>query len=196
MADQTSQTMYDIILKRRSIRKFQDKPVPYEVLEKCVNAARLAPSAMNLQPCEYVIIDEEPLLTGLFKSIKWAGYVKNYQHNPAERPKAYMIILVNRNIRGEGYEYDVGLAAANVIYTAYENDLGCCLIRAADMEKVRAMVNAPENHDPVMIIALGYPAEQPVSEDVKNNVRYWVDDKNVLHVPKRKLSDVLHRNGF
>lgn len=44
--------LYETIIKRRSIRRFKDMPVPYEVLEKCVNAARLAPSAANLQPCE------------------------------------------------------------------------------------------------------------------------------------------------
>ena len=51
--------LYETIIRRRSIRRFKDMPVPYGVLEKCVNAARLAPSAANLQPLEYIVVDEE-----------------------------------------------------------------------------------------------------------------------------------------
>ena len=52
-------TFYETIIKRRSIRRFKDMPVPYQILNNCVNAARLAPSAANLQPLEYIVVDEE-----------------------------------------------------------------------------------------------------------------------------------------
>jgi len=52
-------TFYETLIKRRSIRRFKAMPVPYAVLDKCVNAARLAPSAANLQPLEYIVVDEE-----------------------------------------------------------------------------------------------------------------------------------------
>jgi len=54
--------VYQIIMKRRSIRRFKPEKVPYEVLEKLVNAGRVAPSAANLQPLEYIVVDEENLL--------------------------------------------------------------------------------------------------------------------------------------
>ncbi|MBU2609043.1 MAG: nitroreductase family protein, partial [Chloroflexi bacterium] len=54
--------VYETVISRRSIRRFKDTPVPRELLERCVNAARLAPSAGNLQPLEYIIIDDEKLL--------------------------------------------------------------------------------------------------------------------------------------
>ena len=52
-------TFYETIIKRRSIRRFKDMPVPYKILKNCVDAVRLAPSAANLQPLEYIVVDEE-----------------------------------------------------------------------------------------------------------------------------------------
>ena len=57
---------YELALKRRSIRRFKNVAIPYEILEKCVNAARLAPSGGNLQPLEFIIVDDEQLLAKMF----------------------------------------------------------------------------------------------------------------------------------
>ena len=66
--------VYKAATSRRSIRRFKDIAVPYEALEKCVNAARLAPSGLNRQLCEYLIIDDEQLLPGVFDGItRWVG---------------------------------------------------------------------------------------------------------------------------
>ena len=54
--------VYEAAIRRRSIRRYQDKPVPYDVLKKCVDTARLAPSARNAQVCEYIIVDDGKLL--------------------------------------------------------------------------------------------------------------------------------------
>ncbi len=52
-------TFYETLIKHRSIRRFKDMHVPYKILKNCVDAARLAPSAANLQPLEYIVVDEE-----------------------------------------------------------------------------------------------------------------------------------------
>ena len=52
-------TFYETIIKRRSIRRFKDMPIPYQILNNCVNAARLAHSAANLQPLVYIVVDKE-----------------------------------------------------------------------------------------------------------------------------------------
>ncbi|MEE9583659.1 MAG: nitroreductase family protein, partial [Dehalococcoidales bacterium] len=61
--------VYETVIKRRSIREFKDTPVAYDVLEKCVNAARLAPTAANYQLCEYIVIDDEQLLPQVFDAV-------------------------------------------------------------------------------------------------------------------------------
>ena len=69
--------VYDAVVKRRSIRRFKEKAVPYAALEKCVDAARLAPSAMNCQLCEYLVIDEKELLSRVLDAVaSWSGVAR------------------------------------------------------------------------------------------------------------------------
>ena len=81
---------YDLIISRRTIRKFQQKPIKLSVLKKIVNAGRLAPSAGNLQPLEYVIIADDAIREKIFHHIGWARYIAP-ERNPKknERPVAY-----------------------------------------------------------------------------------------------------------
>ncbi len=65
-------TVYGTTLKRRTIRRFKQKPIPSETLRKLVNAGRLAPSSANLQPIEYIVIDDIDLGERVFGILKWA----------------------------------------------------------------------------------------------------------------------------
>jgi nitroreductase len=67
--------IYEAAVRRRSIRRFKDIPISREILKRCVNAARLAPSAANLQPLEYIIVDDDQLLPQVFSILKWAAYI-------------------------------------------------------------------------------------------------------------------------
>jgi len=62
-------SIYETIISRRTIRKFDQKKIDPEILKKIVNAGRLAPSAANLQPLEYLIVDDEDLTKKLFPNI-------------------------------------------------------------------------------------------------------------------------------
>jgi len=186
--------IYEMILKRRTIRRFQKKKVPYEVLEKCVNAARLAPSAANLQLCEYLIVDEEDLLDEVFGTLQWAGYISDGSPSPSQRPTAYIIVLINQDVKKKAFEHDVGMAVENIILTALEEGVGSCCFGAVDREKLRKGLDIPKKYVIDLVITLGYPNESPVLEPFENSVKYWKDKKGLLHVPKRKLKDILHRN--
>jgi len=186
--------IYEMILKRRTIRRFQKKKVPYEVLEKCVNAARLAPSAANLQPCEYLIVDEEDLLDEVFGTLQWAGYISDGSPPPSQGPTAYIIVLINQEVKTKAFEHDVGMAVENIILTALEEGVGSCCFGAVDREKLRKGFDIPKKYVIDLVIALGYPNESPVEEPFENSVKYWKDKRGLLHVPKRKLKDILHRN--
>ncbi len=188
--------VYEAVLKRRTIRIYKQKPIDYDILEKCVNAARLAPSGANLQPLEYVIADDEKILPGVFETLRWAGYLKNGAPPEGKRPKAYIIILGNREIKKSGFEYDAGLAAGSICLTALEHGLGSCIIGAVERKKLRKLLGIPESREICLVIALGYPDEKSVVEESKGDIKYWKDKNGVLHVPKRMLKDILHRNGF
>lgn len=183
---------YDLIKQRRSIRKFQQKKLDRAQLERMVDAARLAPSANNMQPLKYIIVDDEEKVGQFFNFIKWAGYIAP-AGNPgdSERPVAYIVILLDTQVRENGYELDAGAAVQNIIITAEEEGIGSCWMGAIDREGISKLLNIPERYRINTIVALGYPSENPVMEDENGSIRYYKDDLGILHVPKRKLDDVI-----
>jgi nitroreductase len=109
---------------------------------------------------------------------------------------AYIVTLVNTAVRKKGFEYDAGAAMENMILAAWEEGLGSCWIISVEKEKIAKILSIPEAYKIDSVLALGYPAENPVIEELKDSVRYWKNEKGVLHVPKRNLKDILHRNKF
>ncbi len=193
--------VYHAVTSRRSIRRFQDRAVPYAVLEKCVNAARLAPSARNRQLCEYIIVDDDRLLPRVFDCITtWAGQPKPKGATPAGAPKAYLVTLINTTREAEAGSrrqvtiYDVGMAAENMILVALEEGIGSCPILSFQEEELKQLLQVPDNYDIALVLALGYPDESPVVGTTTGGTQYWVDSQGRRHVPKRKLEDILHHN--
>lgn len=190
-------SLYELMLSRRSIRQFKPDSVSRDILEKLVNSARLAPSGANLQPLEFVVIDDEELRKKLFSCMRWAAYIApDGNPRPGCEPTAYVVILVNLDVRKSGFERDVGAAVENMIITAWEERIGSCWIASADTNKIQKMLKVPEDYMVDSVLALGYPDEEPKIEEMKDSVKYWKDSKGRLHVPKRRLDDILHFNGF
>ena len=189
---------YEIVLKRRSIRRFENIPIPYEISGKCVDAARLAPSAANLQPLEYIIVDDEQLLAKVFDTLKWAAYIRPAgDPPPGHRPMAYIVVLIKEGVGYKNLEiFDAGLAVENMILVALEEGIGSCCIRSIDINRLKELLNIPNNYTISLVLALGYPDESPVVEEFGESPKYWKDKDNVLHVPKRGLKEILHRNKF
>ncbi len=183
--------------KFRSIRRFQQKQISLDNLQKLVNAGRIAPSAANLQPLEFLIVNDEKLLPEIFATLKWAGYIAPKGNPPAgKRPTAYIVVLVNKKIISLNYERDVGASAENILLTALEADIGTCWIGTIDKMALRKILNIPEHVTIDSVIALGYPDEKPIIEEMVGSVKYWKDKNNVLHVPKRKLKDIMYINRY
>ncbi|MCS7120345.1 MAG: nitroreductase family protein [Nitrososphaerota archaeon] len=188
--------IYEKIISRRTIRKFKPEPVPREVLLKCVDAARLSPSAANRQPLKYIIVDEESLLEKVYETLRWAGYLPGFRHSQDEKPRAYIVILLDKSISGEA-SVDAGIAAMSISMTAYDEGLGSCILGAIDREKLRRVLNVPEHLDILLAVAIGYPSQKSVVEEMKgNDVKYWLDEMGVLHVPKRSLDEIVKWNGY
>jgi len=192
----TSMSVYETILLRRSIRRFQQKPIDIELLRNFVNAARVAPSAANLQPLEYFIVTEEDLRAKIFETIGWAGYIKpTWKPSKNERPTAYIIILI-KDINNKYYMRDVGLASENIVLAAEEKHIGSCILCKIEKNKIQEILKIPDNLHVDSLIAFGYKAEQAVVENFKESVEYWRDENEVLHVPKRNLDDIIHVNNY
>ena len=190
-------SLYDLVISRRTIRQFKPDPIPEELLQKIVNGARLAPSGANLQPLEFIVVNREDMRKRLFSCLRWAAYIAPEGNpKPGNEPVAYVVILVNKEIRKKGYEYDAGAAVENMILVAWEQGIGTCWLALVEREKVREILEIPESYRIDSVLALGYPAEEPVVEEMKESVKYWKDKAGSLHVPKRKLENIIHFNKF
>jgi nitroreductase len=186
---------YEKIRKRRTIRKYFQKAVPEEALLKCVDAARLSPSGRNRQPLRYVIVNDPKLLKQVFSTLSWAVDLLDYYPTEEETPRAYIIILLDKNTPTP--IHDASIAAMSISMVAYDEGLGSCILGSVDREKLRGILKVPEGLAVALVVALGYPAENPVVEPVKDGAtNYWLDENGVLHVPKRDLKYIIRWNSY
>jgi nitroreductase len=194
---QDGKNVYDLAVGRRTIRKFKPDPVPRELLERLVNAARLAPSAANVQPLEFIVVDGAAARAEVFPLLKWAAYIAPAgDPGPGEEPSAYVVTLVNSKLREKMFEYDVGAAMESMILVALSEGVGACWMLSIDRDKLRAALGVPDDYRIDSVLALGYPAEEPAAEVMGESCRYWKDGAGRLHVPKRALAAVAHFDRF
>ncbi len=183
----------DALKKRRTIRKFKQEPLTKEQLQKYVDAARIAPSAANLQPLKYVAVYSREMTDKMFELVKWAGYLApDYNPKEGERPTGYIVVCADTTIRKSGYDLDVGAAVENMILAALDDGVGSCWMGSIDRAKIAELLNIPEHMEISCLLALGYPAETPKEVGVNDDdIKYYLDDEKTLCVPKRSLKDVI-----
>jgi nitroreductase len=187
----------NLILSRRTVRRFKPDPVGRPVMQEVVDAGRLAPSASNLQPLEFVVVDDRNVCRQIFPCLRWAAFIApRGDPAPGQEPTAYVVTLINLGIREKGFEYDVGAAMENMILAARDMGLGSCWLLSIDREKIAGILGIPSDYRVDCVLALGYPAESPVAEEMTDSFKYWQDEEGVLHVPKRALRSVCHFNRF
>ncbi len=189
--------LYDIVVERRTIRQFTPEPVTREVLLRLANAGRLAPSAANMQPLEFLAVDDRELCSEIQSCLKWAAYIApEGDPKPGQEPTAFIVTLVNTRVREKMFEYDVGAAMENMILTALAEGIGSCWLLSIDRDKIKDLLGIPDGYRVDSVLALGYPAEEPGVVDLKDSQKYWKDGEGRLHVPKRRLGSILHINRF
>lgn len=186
----------DLILRNRSYRRFYEEvPVPVEKLKEFIDMARLSASARNSQSLKYIISNDPSVNSRIFPTLAWAGYLKDWP-GPAEgeRPSAYIIMLNDTSISTD-YYCDDGIAAQSILLCATENGFGGCIIASVEREKLAGELNIPDTYRIIQVIALGKPKERVVIEDVgkDGDIRYWRDESQVHHVPKRPLEKIVLR---
>jgi len=183
----------DLILKNRSYRRFdQSVPVSMELLREMVEAARLSGSARNMQPLRYMLFNEVSDCAGIFPTLAWAGYLKEWPGPvDGERPTAYIVQLGDLDLTDDWW-CDDGIAAQSMLLTAVESGFGGCIIGSIQREKLRPLLNIPEHYKIIQVLALGKPAEEVViDEAVDGDIKYWRDNKEIHHVPKRSLQELI-----
>ena len=186
--------LHELVQKSRTIRRFyQDVPVEMETLRELVDLARLSPSGSNLQPLKYYLSNQPEKNARIFQHLGWAGYLKDWPGPvEGERPTAYIIIMGDSTV-SKAFGCDHGIAAQSIMLGAAEKGLGGCMIGSAKRSDLSAELNLPPQFEILLVLALGKPKEivqvDPIGPD--GDVKYWRDEQQVHHVPKRDLKDII-----
>jgi nitroreductase len=184
----------DLVVKNRSYRRFhQEAKISREELLEWVDLARLTSNGANLQNLKYVLVNEEDKNEKVFKELKWAGYLKEWDGpEEGEKPSAYIVMLVDTEISSNPL-WNQGLAAQSILLGATEKGFGGCMFASYNKENVKSQLGISDRYDILMVIALGKPKEEVVLNELgeDGDIKYWRDENKVHHVPKRSLKDIV-----
>jgi len=163
----------DAIYARRSIREYQQRPVEREKVEALLRAAMAAPSACNLQPWAFVVVDEP----GLLKRLKAVAEQGQY-----DAPLAIVACGIDRHIpwEGDGWMLDLGAAIENMLLAAVELGLGSVWIGGFDAEALSSLLNIPADVHAASILYFGYPLrpKEPRTYYTEEAVHWQTYDPN------------------
>lgn len=152
------------IRERRSIRAYEDRPVEEAKLLRVLEAARLAPSARNVQERKFVVVRDPALREKLVAAANGQKFVG----------QAPVVIAACATETGHvmscglpNYQIDTAIAITNMTLQAVEEGLGTCWIGAFKQDEVKRLLDIPESACVVELLTLGYPAQQPAPRSRK-----------------------------
>ncbi|MCK5153363.1 MAG: nitroreductase family protein [Spirochaetales bacterium] len=183
----------ELVLKNRSYRRFyEDYIIDAQTLLDFIELARLTPSAANKQPLKYLISNSEEENEKIFQTLSWAGYLKDWDGpDPGERPSAYIIVLGDTEITKD-FSIDPGIVMQTILLGATEQGLGGCMFGSIKRSLLAKNLSISERYQILYILALGKPNETVLIEDIiGDDVKYWRDESNHHHVPKRTLDELV-----
>ena len=155
-----------LIKQRQSVRRYLEKPVEPEKIEKIINSVHLAPSACNSQPWKLIIVDDPELKNQV--ALATFNDIISFNRFSLEAPviavlvteKARLIARIGGSIKNQKYpHYDIGIAAAHICLQAAELGLGSCMIGWFNEKQIKKLLNVPGKLKIGLIITLGYPPE-------------------------------------
>jgi Nitroreductase len=173
----------DLITSRQSDRKYNDKPVEKEKLERIIEAGRMAPSACNAQPWKFIVVTDPELVLKIADaaSAKLIGMNSFVSQAPAilviVREKPNMSSKVGATIKNKDYSLiDIGIATENICLQAKAEGIGSCIIGWFDERQIRKLLKIPKSKRIELIITLGYSLSdqrekrrKPAAETVSYN---------------------------
>lgn len=188
------QGMSKLTLSNRSYRRFKEgHRIKEKTLLKLVNLARQSASGANLQPLKFILSNTEEKNALIFPTLSWAGYLKEWAGPiEGERPSAYIILLGDMEL-AKSFQYDAGITSQSITLGAAELGLGACLIGSIKRDSLRTALSVPERYEILLVIALGKPGESVIVEEIGEDgeIKYWRDENDVHHVPKRGLEEMI-----
>ncbi len=146
----------DVIKTRKSIRRYKDTPVEQEKLDAVLEAARLAPSAMNKQDWKFIAVTD--------KDKALLQEACGGQRQVAQAPVTLVVCANNDGVMSCGHSktvIDCSIAMSFMLLQAEEEGLGMCWLGHFYQDKIKALLNIPEDYIVVAVSPLGYADEEP-----------------------------------
>ena len=179
-------SFFDLVHERRSVRSYNEKQVPPDLIERAIEAARLAPSAHNSQPWKFIVVDN----TAIKNEIAAACTSPRMPINKFV-PKAPVIVALVSERRGllmrlasllkrrKFHLIDLGIAAEHFCLQAHDDGLGTCMIGWFSERRVKKLLKVPFGRRVHLLISLGY-----------------TDDKKVRTKKRKSAEEMLSYNRY
>ena len=152
-----------------AVRKYQDKPVPRDLVQRIIDAARLTGSSMNRQPWHFIVVENHNILKQLGRLAQTGSYV-------AQAALAVVVVIERTSFSVS----DASRAIQSMFLTAWSDGLGSNWVGFLNLAEVKPLLNIPDSLDVLAILPFSYPS-QPVGQGKKQ---------------RKLLSEVAHRERF
>ena len=162
--------VFEAIRRRRSIRKYHRKNLDWNTIIRLLEAARLAPSAKNLQPWKFIVVSDQELKDKLVKAC--------YNQKFIADASIAIVGIGDAELSPRRYQTDVTIALEHIVLEATELGLGTCWIGAFKEDEVKELLKIPDKYRVVALLTIGYPAESPPPR------------------PRKKLKEIVYHNVY
>lgn len=173
-----------LVHNRQSVRRYQDKPVEPEKLERCLEAACLAPSASNSQPWKFVVVTEPELQQKVANET--IGPLSTFNNFVPQSPVIVAIVIekmkvftkIGATIKDREYPLiDIGIAAEHFCLQAAEEGLGTCMLGWFNEKPIKELLKIPKEKRIGLLITLGYAPEdylvrKKIRKKAEETIRY------------------------
>ena len=179
------ESFLDLVNKRQSDRAYLNKAIEREKIDRCLEAARLAPSACNSQPWTFIVVNDKKIKNQIADATSNALLPLNHFTKQApvhivivqESPK--LTAKLGSLIKDKEFPLiDIGIAAEHFCLQATSEGLGSCMLGWFNEKRVKELLEIPEMKRPILIITLGYPA------------------KKLRAKKRKKLSEIVRYNSY
>jgi nitroreductase len=167
----------DLVKHRESVRAYKADPVPGSSVERCLEAARMAPSACNAQPWKFIVVDDPELKNALADATQDRFIPMNHftkqapVHIVVVREKANLTSNLGQVLKDKEYPLiDIGIAVEHFCLQAVEEGLGTCILGWFNEKKVKKLLGIPLKKRAELIITLGYPATPMIREKKRKSL--------------------------
>jgi nitroreductase len=140
--------VFEAVRTLLAVRRYQERPVPEDVLRRIVEAGRLTASSMNMQPWHFIVVQDRDMLRLLGALAPTGPYI-------AQAPLAIVVAIDKTRFAVS----DASRAIQSMLLTAWSEEVGSNWVGFGGLEDVKALLNIPAELDLLAILPFGYPVD-------------------------------------